>query len=96
MGAPVLAVSGVSYFGGCDPLISSVPSEEKWPKPEQRRVGRGWRFIYPSDPVLAEQIASHLHVLGQSLLYGDTEARAEGRAMLRDAARIRKAFGGTQ
>lgn len=88
----VIIISGKSYYGACDPKASGVPVEENWPKPEQKKVGNGYRFIYPNEPGLAEKIASHLETLAAGFLSmdSDPETKAEGRAFARDAARIRR------
>lgn len=86
-----ITVSGKTYYGACDPLATGVPEQEGWPEPTWVRVGRGHRFTYEGDVELAKQIASHLECLAEGFAYSDSpEARAEGRAFARDAARIRK------
>ena len=86
-------VSGVTFFGACDPRgASGVPEEEGWPEPHMLKVGKGQRFVYEGDAILATQIASHLETLAAGYLSGgvDPELRVEGRAFAKDAARIRK------
>lgn len=93
MSPTTITVSGVAYEAALNPLASGVPREEGWPKPEPRRVGRGLQYRYPFTPELAEQIASHMESVGEGFMYGDPETRAEGRALLRDAARVRRLLG---
>lgn len=84
-----IRVSGKAYWAACDPGASEVPREEGWPVPTCRRVGKGLQFEYPYSPELAEQIASHMQLVGEGLMYGEAETRVEARALLRDARRIR-------
>lgn len=85
-----ITVSGTTYYGACDPLATGVPREEGWPEPETRKRGRGVQFVYEGDSALAEQIASHLECLAEGFSFSDDpDAKAEGRAFAKDAARIR-------
>lgn len=90
-----IAVSGQSYWGACDPSASGVPTAEAWPTPRRVKAGRGVRFIYSGTRELSFLIESHLREVGESLACysGDPDARAEGRAMLRDAERVLKERG---
>ena len=84
-------MSGVGYRAAIE--ASSVPREEFWPKPTMRKQGRGVQAVYEGDKNLAELIASHLEEVGESFVIGDDDqTRAEGRACLRDAARIRESL----
>lgn len=85
----VFPVSGTSYYSVCDPKASGVPDEESWPRPRRQKVGRGERFWYPIE--WADKVAEHLEIVGASFTGGgvDPETAAEGRVLLRDAARIR-------
>lgn len=83
-----IVVSGKAYHAACDPKVSSVPTEERWPAPTLRKRGRGVQAVYLATEDDADLIASHLEDVGASLMY-DVSSRAEARACLRDADRIR-------
>lgn len=90
---PALVVSGKSFDAACDPSASDVPREEGWPEPEHRRRGKGWQCVYPPSLDLARLIESHMRTVGEGFMYAgpdDPETRAEGRALLRDADRLRR------
>ena len=80
-------VSGVSYRAAI--ADSQVPDEERWPKPERVRAGRGWRYRYTVRATEAKLIAWHLADIASALGGScDPEAARDRRALERDAARI--------
>jgi len=88
MAERVITISGVSWESAISG--SQVSQEENWPKPTVLRRGRGWQYRLPWSMDLAEKVASHLETLGSTFVtLDDPDDRAEGRALLRDAARIR-------
>lgn len=86
----IVTVSGKSYAAAI--ADSQVPTEEGWPEPGYRHVGRGRRYIYNVEPRIARLIESHLRDVGESLAGGDPDARADARAILRDADAIAERF----
>jgi hypothetical protein len=85
----IIAVSGKAYYAGLDPAATGVPREEGWPEPNWFRHGKGWQLRYSLTREQAVEMADHLQVLGEGLMYGDVETRVEARACLAAAARIR-------
>lgn len=93
MSALTVTVSGKTYHGALDPHATDVPREEGWPAPTARRRGRGEQFVYELTREQADSMAEHLETLGENFTRytdsEDVEVRAEGRACLKDAKRIR-------
>lgn len=84
-----ITLSGKTYSAAIE--VSDVPREEAWPEPTERRVGRGYQYVYDVTIEQAELIVSHVELIGECFVVGDDDyTRAEGRACLRDATRIRK------
>lgn len=86
-----VTVSGKTFWGCLDPRATDVPREAGWPKPMPRRAGRGTRWTFDMTREQAEELLEHLETVGVSFTQGsdDPDSRAEGRAILRDAQRIR-------
>lgn len=87
-------LSGKTYYACVDPGCSQVAAEIGLPVPTHRRVGRGDQFVWtdvPTDTALA--LHDHLVCVGEGFAYGDDpDTRAEGRAIIRDAAKLGKAI----
>ena len=87
----IVTVSGKTHTAAV--ADSQVPSEERWPIPSMRRVGRGRRYVFDCTPRQAMQIATHLEDIADSLGgSSDFEARADAAACRRDAQRIMESF----
>lgn len=91
-GQVMVAVSGKAYFACLDPGASSVPTECGFPAPTWRKVGKGSQAVYVLTREQALDMAHHLWTVGDSFAYGDPETRAEGRACLAAAGRVREAI----
>lgn len=87
-----ITVSGISYFAAIDG--SGVPAEQGWPTPTVRRVGKGRQYVYEVNPEQADDVRWHLEQLGSTWVgcNDDAEMSRDGRACLRDAARIEAAL----
>lgn len=94
----VVEVSGAAYSAVLDPRATDVPREEGWPVPTSHRRGRGRTLRYHLTRPQAESMAEHLVEVGSNFAtFGDDpETRAEGRACLAAAARVRATIGATR
>ena len=86
-----VTISGVTY--NCAAAASNVPREEGWPAASPRRVGKGYQYVYYCTNLdQADSIAWHLEELGSTFAGcgDDPDMGRDGRACLKDAARIRE------
>lgn len=81
-----VSVSAKTQDGALNRLSSDWPKENDLPEPKRS----GSRYVYDVSPEMATKIHKHLDSMGDG--FGDSdlpEAKAEGRAFKRDAAKIR-------
>lgn len=89
-------VSGKTYFAALDPAATdwekpAAEGGEGGPAPTHtQKVGRGYRFTYDLTPSQAAAMLHRLDCLADCFSDSDIpEARADGRAVRRDAATLR-------
>jgi hypothetical protein len=82
------------YTSEADPsYAASLRAGKALQQAESRRFGRGRSYLVTSDRAAADVIADYFETVGASFAgQMDLDTRAEGRALLSAAARIREAL----
>lgn len=92
----IVTVSGATYEGCCNPLATGVPEESGWPEPTRRKMGKGSQLRYDVSAELARLMLDHFETmsyLNSPDCTDSLDAHVEGRAIARDAARLRAQLG---